>query len=79
MLSLTERLQLREKGCVMAHNTGDVADEIIDYTVDVIRDLPVREQVMVLCYVAEHFKAHAETILAHDYHQVLYKRKGGDE
>lgn len=59
-------------------NTGDVADEIIEYAIAAMGGLPVREQVMVLCYVAEHFKAHAETILAHDYHQVLYKRKGGD-
>lgn len=60
-------------------NTGDVADEIVDCTLDVIRDLPVREQAMVLCYVAEHYKAFVETILAHDYHEALYKRKGGGE
>lgn len=63
----------------MAHNIGDVSDEIIDCTLDVIRDLPVREKAMVLCYVAEHYKAFVETILAHDYHEALYKRKGGDE
>lgn len=64
----------------MAHNNiGDISDEIIDYTLDVIRDLPVREKAMVLCYVAEHYKAFVETILAHDYHEALYKRKRGDE
>lgn len=63
----------------MAHNIGDISDEIIDYTLDAISVLPVREQAMVLCYVAEHFKAFVETILAHDYHEALYKRKGGDE
>ena len=63
----------------MAHNTGDVADEIINYAIDAMGGLPVREQVMVMCYVSEHFKACAETILAHDYHEALYKRRGGDE
>ena len=61
----------------MAHNNiGDVADEVIDYTIDAISGLPVREQAMVLCYVAEHYKAFVETILAHDYHEALYKHKG---
>ena len=62
----------------MVRDTGDVADEIIEYAIDAMGGLPVREQVMVLCYVSEHFKAHAETILAHDYLKVLYKRRGGD-
>ena len=50
-------------------------DELLDNIADVSNGLTVKERIMVLCTVAEHCKAYAETILAHEYHGALYGRK----
>ena len=47
-------------------------DELLDHIMDATNDLAVQERIMVLCTVAEHCKAYAETILAHEYHSALY-------
>jgi hypothetical protein len=47
-------------------------DELLDNIADVSNGLTVKERIMVLCTVAEHCKAYAETILAHEYHGALY-------
>ena len=51
----------------------EVANEIIDHINGKTGDLTVEEALMVLCYVAEHCKAHEQTILAHEYHRALYR------
>lgn len=53
----------------------NTVDELLDHITDATNDLAVRERIMVLCTVAEHCKAYAETILAHEYHGALYGRK----
>jgi hypothetical protein len=54
-------------------------DELLDNIADVSNGLTVKERIMVLCTVAEHCKAYAETILAHEYHGALYgRRKAGE-
>ena len=53
----------------------NTVDELLDHITDATNNLAVRERIMVLCTVAEHCKAYAETILAHEYHRVLYGRR----
>ena len=56
-------------------DTTDAAREIIDHIIDRTNALPIEECLMVLCYISEHCKAHAQTILAHEYHRALYRTK----
>ena len=50
-------------------------DEILAHISDVTNDLDANERIMVLSAVSEHCKAYVETMLAHDYHRVLYGQK----
>lgn len=52
-----------------------VADECIDFVIERVNDLPTEECLMVLGYIAEHCKAHVQTVLAHEYHRALYRPK----
>lgn len=54
---------------------SDVASRIIDNILDETADLSQTNRLMVLGYVAEHCKAHEQTVLAHEYHDLLYPRK----
>ena len=54
-------------------------DELLDHITDVTNSLAVQERIMVLCTVAEHCKAYAETILAHEYHRALYGPRQASE
>ena len=54
-------------------DTLEVANEIIDHINEMTGELPVEDALMVLCYVAEHCKAHEQIILAHEYHRALYR------
>ena len=56
----------------------NVVDEVLDHIIDATNDLGIKERVMVLCTVAEHCKAYAETVLAREYHDALYGRKKGE-
>ena len=49
-------------------------DEILDCIIDAIAVLEPKEQIMVLCTIAEHCKAYDQTVLAHEYHAALYGR-----
>ena len=51
----------------------EVANEIIDNINERTSELTIENALMVLCYVAEHCKAHEQTILAHEYHRALYR------
>ena len=53
----------------------NTVDELLDAIVDAIADLELKEQIMVLCTVSEHWKAYEQTILAHEYHASLYGRR----
>ncbi len=53
----------------------NAVDEVLDYLAEATNDLDAKERIMVLCTVAEHCKAYAETILATEYHRALYGRK----
>ena len=53
----------------------NAVDKLLDYIADTIADLDPNEQVMVLCTLSEHCKAYEQTILAHEYHAVLYGRR----
>lgn len=50
-------------------------DEILAHISEATNDLDANERVMVLSAVSEHCKAYVETMLAHDYHRVLYGQK----
>ena len=56
-------------------DTTDVAREIIDHVIDRTNALPIEVCLMALCYISEHCKANAQTILAHEYHRALYRPK----
>lgn len=53
----------------------DVANRIIDNIIKETADLSLANRTMVLSYVAEHCKAHEQTVLTHEYHALLYPKK----
>ena len=58
----------------------NAVEELLDNISEVINGLDAQqERIMVLCTVSEHCKAYAETILAHQYHGAIYRRRQASE
>ena len=57
----------------------NAVDKILEYIIDTTNEFDAKERVMVLCTISEHCKAYAETVMAHEYHRILYRQKQVDE
>lgn len=51
----------------------ELTQEVLNCINERMNDLSLEDRLMALLYVGEHCKAHAQTILAHEYHRALYK------